>query len=142
MTSRLGRSVTTSEVAQEMGITSQEIRKYLQMTKKTMSLDVRVGKSEDTELSELVEDESPSLEHQLIQGLMREEVLKMLAELKSKERDVLLLRFGLEDGTEWTLQAIAVRLNLSRERVRQIESKALTKLKAKKLKALRDYLAG
>ena len=142
LSQKLKRSVTTREVAQEMGITSEEIRKYLQITKKTMSLDVRVGKTEDTELSELIEDNSPSPLENITKDSLKEEVLKMLWELKPKEREVLWFRFGLEDGTEWTLQAIAIRLNLSRERVRQIERNALTKLKAKKNKALRDYFAG
>ncbi len=62
LSQKLKRSVTTTEVAQEMGITSEEIRNYLEMTKKTMSLDVRVGKNEDTELSELIEDNSSSIE--------------------------------------------------------------------------------
>ncbi len=141
LSQKLKRSVTTTEVAQEMGITSEEIRNYLQITKKTMSLDVRVGKDENTELSELIQDESLSLEHQLNQGLMREEVLKMLAELKPKEREVVLLRFGLVDGEEWTLGAIGKKLKLSRERVRQLQNRALRVLKAKNIGSLRDYLA-
>ncbi len=142
LSQKLKRSVTATELAQEMGITSDEIRKYLQITKKTMSLDVRVGKEQDTELSELIEDESPSLEHQLKQGLMREEVLEMLSELKPKEREVISLYFGLVDGKEWSLAAIGKKLKLSRERVRQLRNQALRVLKAQNIGDLRDYLAG
>ncbi|MDJ0681514.1 MAG: RNA polymerase sigma factor, RpoD/SigA family [Xenococcaceae cyanobacterium MO_167.B52] len=141
LTSSLGRVATILEVAQALDMSSTEIRNYLQMAKKTMSLDVRVGKDENTELSELIEDESLSVETQLNQGLMREEVLKMLAELKPKEREVLLLRFGLFDGEEWTLGAIGKKLKLSRERVRQLQNRALRVLKGKNLGSLRDYLA-
>ncbi|MDJ0683040.1 MAG: RNA polymerase sigma factor, RpoD/SigA family [Xenococcaceae cyanobacterium MO_167.B52] len=139
---KLGRTATTAEVAQFMDITSDEVREYITRAREPISLDMTVGKEKDSELSGMIEDQSPSPLENITKDSLKEEVLKMLWELKPKEREVLWFRFGLEDGTEWTLQAIAIRLNLSRERVRQIESKALTKLKAKKPKALREYLAG
>ncbi len=139
---KLGRTATTAEVAKEMDITSDEVRDYITRAREPISLDMTVGKEKDSELSGMIEDQSRSPLENITKDSLKEEVLKMLWELKPKEREVLWFRFGLEDGTEWTLQAIAIRLNLSRERVRQIESKALTKLKAKKPKALREYLAG
>ena len=142
LSQKLSRSVTATEVAQEMGITSEEIRNYLQMTKKTMSLDVRVGKDESSELSELIEDKTQGLETQINQNLLREEIWNALSELKPKQREVLWLSFGLEDGQEWTLSAIGKKLKLSRERVRQLRNKALTILKAKNIGDLKDYLAG
>ncbi len=105
-----------------------------------MSLDLQVGQEQDTELSQMILDDSPTPEDYATQGLMRQDVEKMLAELKSKERQVISLRFGLFDGTEWTLRAIGKKLNLSSERVRQLEGQAMTHLKRKKPKALRDYL--
>ncbi len=142
LSQKLKCSVTTNEVAQAMGITSEEIRKYLQMTKKTMSLDVRVGKTEDTELLELIEDKSQGLETQLNQNLLKEEIWNALSELKPKQREVLWLSFGLEDGQEWTLTAIGKKLKLSRERVRQLRNTAFKILKAKNIGDLRDYIDG
>ncbi len=142
LSQKLKRSVTTSEVAQEMGITSEEIRNYLQITKKTMSLDVRVGKTEDTELSELIQDKSQGVETQINQDLLKEEIWNALSELKPKQREVLWLSFGLEDGQEWTLSAIGKKLKLSRERVRQLRNAALKVLKAKNIGDLKHYLAG
>ena len=136
----LGRTATTDEIAQEMGITSDDVREYIRKARQPISLDMTVGKEKDSELSGMIEDKSPLPLENVTKDLLKEEVFKMLLQLNPNEREVLWFRFGLEDGTEWSLQAIALRLNLSRERVRQIQSKALTKLKAKKPKALRDYL--
>ncbi len=139
---KLARTATTAEVAKEMGITSEEVREYITRAREPISLDMTVGKEKDSQLSEMIEDKSPLPIENITKDSLKEEVFKMLSELKPKEREVLWFRFGLEDGREWTLQAIGQRLNLSRERVRQLERKALTKLKAKKPKALRDYLVG
>ncbi len=137
---KLGRSPTTSEVAKELGIESGQVREYLKAAQQPMSLDLQVGQEQDTELSQMILDDSPSPEDYATQGLMRQDVEKMLAELKPKEREVISLRFGLKDGEEWTLRAIGKRLNISRERVRQLESQAMTHLSRKKPLALRDYL--
>ncbi|MDJ0650007.1 MAG: sigma-70 family RNA polymerase sigma factor [Xenococcaceae cyanobacterium MO_188.B19] len=88
------------------------------------------------------EDNSSSPFDKISQGLVREEVLEILSELKPKEREVISLRFGLVDGNEWTLSAIGKKLKLSRERVRQLQNRALRVLKSKNIGALRDYLAG
>ncbi len=105
-----------------------------------MSLDMRVGESEDTELSSLIEDNSPSPSDYLSQHEMKQEVQKMLEDLKPREQEILSLRFGLFDGQQWTLQSISKRLNISRERIRQVEKNALVKLRKKNLVGLRDYL--
>ena len=138
--SRLGRNATTNEIADELGVKPTEVREYLKIARVPMSLDMRVGESEDTELSSLIEDNSPSPSDFLDQDGMRQEVWEMLAELKPSEREIISLRFGLVDGTEWTLQAIGKKLGVSRERVRQVQKNALLKLKSKNLVALRDYL--
>ncbi len=139
---KLGRTATTAEVAKELSMTSDEVREYIKRAKKTMSLDVKIGESKDTDLLELIEDESASPDNQISQGLMREEVLKMLAQLPDKEREVLWLSFGLFDGKEWTLAAIGKRINLSRERVRQLRNRGLKILRHKKFRGLKDYVAG
>ncbi len=137
---KLGRSATTNEIADELGVKPDQVRECLKIARVPMSLDMRVGESEDTELSSLIEDNSPSPSDFLDQDGMRQEVWEMLAELKPSEREIISLRFGLVDGTEWTLQAIGKKLGVSRERVRQIQKNALLKLKSKNLVALRDYL--
>ncbi len=138
--SRLGRNATTNEIADELGVKPTEVREYLKIARVPMSLDMRLGESEDTELSSLIEDNSPSPSDFLDQDAMRQEVQEILAELKPSEREIISLRFGLVDGTEWTLQAIGKKLGVSRERVRQVQKNALLKLKSKNLVALRDYL--
>ena len=142
LTSSLGRVATIKEVAQALDLTSTEIKNYLQVAQKTMSLDVRIGQSEEIELSQLIEDKSPSLETQLNQDLLKQEVWRALAQLKPKEREILWLSFGFEDGQEWTLGAIGKKLKLSHERVRQLRNKALTILKSQNIGDLRDYLPG
>ena len=137
----LGRGATTNEVAEKLGLTSSEVREYLKIAREPMSLDMRMGEKQDTELSEIIEDDSASPLDEINQRLMRQDVEKMLGELKPKEREVLWLRFGLFDGTEWTLQAIGEKLNISRERARQLQNRALANLKSQNIVALRDYLA-
>jgi RNA polymerase nonessential primary-like sigma factor len=138
---KLGRPATTSEIADELGLESAQIREYFRMARHPLSLDVRIGDNQDTELSEMIEDDEVSPEDYATQELMRQDVQKMLEELKPKEQEVLSLRFGLEDGKELSLAQVAQRLNISRERVRQIESRALDHLRRKHPLALRDYLA-
>lgn len=139
---KLGRSATTREVAQEIGITSDEIREYIRKTRQPISMNMKVGKTKDSELSELIQDSSPSLFNQLTHSLLKEDLAKMLLELQPKEQEVISLRFGLKDGEELTLGAIGQRLNVSRERVRQLQNRALLKLKNQNPGALRAYLVG
>ena len=119
LASQLGRLATTGEIAEELGMEARQVREYLRIARVPISLDVKVGESKDTDLSEVIEDDSASPIDEISQDFMKQEVHKMLAQLKLKEREVLWFRFGLEDGEPWTLGAIGKRLNLSRERVRQ-----------------------
>ena len=119
LASQLGRLATTGEIAEELGMEARQVREYLRIARVPISLDVKVGESKDTDLSEVIEDDSASPIDEISQDFMKQEVHKMLAQLKPKEREVLWFRFGLEDGEPWTLGAIGKRLNLSRERVRQ-----------------------
>ena len=138
---RLGRSATSEEVAEELSLSSEEVREYLKIARVPMSLDMRVGESQDTELGEMIEDNALKPLDYVEQDWRKQAVERMLAELNPKEREVILLRFGLFDGEQWSLRAVAQRLTLSGERVRQIERKALRKLRNKNPLARRDYLA-
>ena len=139
---QLGRSATTAEVAEELGINIREIRDYLKTAQQPISLDMKVGESKDTNLSELIEDHSVDPLDYADKDLMKQDVYKMLAKLNPKEREVLMLRFGLFDGKPWSLRSVGERLSLSRERVRQLENKALLKLRNINTLAMREYLAG
>ena len=143
LASRLGRLATISEVAEQLGMESVKVREYLQVAKVPRSLDVRLSDDQDTELSEMIQDDSASPFDYTTQELMRQDVRGMLEKLKPKEREVLSLRFGLEDGQELSLAKVAMKLNLNREQVRRIEIKALAHLRSLHPSlALRDYLVG
>ena len=141
LTQKLGRSATTSEIAEELGMESAKVCEYLKAARHTLSLDVRIGEDRDTELSEMIEDDEASPEDYATRELMRQDVREMLEELKPNEREVISLHFGLKDGKELSLSKIAKKLNLSRERVRQLEQRALVHLRRKHPLALRDYIA-
>jgi RNA polymerase nonessential primary-like sigma factor len=137
---RLGRTATVSELAAELDLTSKQVREYLERARQPLSLDLRVGDNQDTELGELLEDTAPSPEDFATQSSLRVELEQLMADLTPQQRQVLSLRFGLEDGQTLTLAKIGDRLNISRERVRQIEREALNKLR-KRRADIREYLA-
>jgi RNA polymerase nonessential primary-like sigma factor len=137
---QLGRAATAAELAQELDLTSKQVREYLERARQPLSLDLRVGDNQDTELGELLEDTGPSPEDFAMQSSLRTELEQLMADLTPQQREVLSLRFGLEDGQSLTLAKIGDRLNISRERVRQIEREALTKLR-KRRADIREYLA-
>jgi RNA polymerase nonessential primary-like sigma factor len=101
---------------------------------------VRVGDNQDTELSELLEDESISPDSYATQELLRQDLYNLMTDLTPQQREVLCLRFGLEDGKELSLAKIGQRMNLSRERVRQLEHQALAQLRRRRAN-VRDYVA-
>ena len=105
-----------------------------------MSLDLRVGDNQDTELGELLEDTGASPEEFVMQSSLATDLDLLMADLTPQQREVLILRFGLADGQALTLAKIGDRLNISRERVRQIEREALTKLRKRKAD-MDQYLA-
>ena len=137
---QLGRAATAAELAKELDLTSKQVREYLERARLPLSLDLRVGDNQDTELGELLEDTGPSPEDFATQSSLRSELEQLMADLTPQQRQVLSLRFGLEDGQALTLAKIGDRLNISRERVRQIEREALTKLR-KRRADIREYLA-
>jgi RNA polymerase nonessential primary-like sigma factor len=137
---QLGRSPTPAEIAKELELEPAQIREYLNMARQPVSLDVKVGDNQDTELQEMLEDEGPSPEHYMTQEFLRQDLNNMLAELTPQQREVLALRFGLEDGNEMSLAKVGERLNLSRERVRQLEHQALAHLRRRRSN-VKEYVA-
>jgi RNA polymerase nonessential primary-like sigma factor len=137
---QLGRSPSPTEIAKELDLEPAQIREYLNMARQPVSLDVKVGDNQDTELQEMLEDEGPSPEHYMTQEFLRQDLNNMLAELTPQQREVLALRFGLEDGNEMSLAKVGERLNLSRERVRQLEHQALAHLRRRRYN-VNEYVA-
>lgn len=140
LSQKLGRAATAAELAQELELTPRQVRDYLERARQPLSLDLRVGDNQDTELGELLEDTGASPEEFATQSSLRADLEKLMADLTPQQRQVLELRFGLEDGQALTLAKIGDRLNISRERVRQIEREALTKLRKRKA-SIGEYLA-
>ena len=136
----LGRNPTPSEIAKILELEPAQIREYLQMARHPISLDLRVGDNQDTELQELLEDEASSPDDYITGELLRQDLNTLLGELTDQQRRVLTLRFGLEDGKEMSLAKVGERLQLSRERVRQLEHQALAHLRRRQAK-VREYVA-
>ena len=136
----LGRSATPAEIAQELEIEPSQIREFLSIARQPISLDVKVGDNQDTELSELLEDQAASPDLYITQELLRQDLRNLMAELTTQQQAVLTLRFGLEDGKELSLAKIGKKLNISRERVRQLEHQALAQLRRRRGN-VKEYLA-
>jgi RNA polymerase nonessential primary-like sigma factor len=137
---KLGNSPSVGEIAKELQMEPAQIREYLNMARQPISLDTRVGENQDTELQEMLEDSGPSPESYITQKYLRQELEKQLAELSPQQQKVLSLRFGLEDGKELSLAKIGELLNLSRERIRQLELQALNNLR-RRCANVKDYVA-
>jgi RNA polymerase nonessential primary-like sigma factor len=140
LSQQLGRSATPAEIAQSLELDTSQIREYLTIARQPISLDVRVGDNQDTELSDLLEDDGPSPENFITQESLRQDLDDLLAELTPQQRQVLSLRFGLADGNALSLAKVGEQLNLSRERVRQLERQALDHLRRHRAN-VREYLA-
>ena len=135
-----GRTATVAELAQELDLTTKQVRDYLEKSRQPISLDVRVGDNNDTELGDMLEDTGQSPEDYATSSSLKMDLEKLMADLTPQQREVISLRFGLSDGKPMTLAKIGECLSISRERVRQIEREALSKLRKRKT-AIREYLA-
>lgn len=136
-----GRTASIEDVARELDMTAPQVREVLMRVPRAVSLETKVGKERDTELGDLLETDNASPEETLMREALRRDLHQLLADLTSRERDVIRMRFGLGDGTPYSLAEIGRALDLSRERVRQIEAKALQKLRQpKRRNRVRDYL--
>lgn len=140
LSQQLGRSATPAEIAKELDLQTSQIREYLTMARQPVSLDLRVGDNQDTELRDLLEDDGPSPDQHATVEALRHDISQMLSELTPQQREVLILRFGLEDGKERSLAKVGQQLNLSRERVRQLERQALDHLRRRKAN-VQEYIA-
>ncbi len=139
LSQKLGRSPSPNEIAEALDLEPAQIREYFSIARQPISLDVKVGDNQDTELSELLEDEGVSPDKYITQELMRQDLHKLLGELTPQQQQVVKLRFGLEDGKELSLAKIGQRMNISRERVRQLEQQALAHLR-KKRSSVKEYI--
>ena len=125
-----GREATNEELAKEMGINVEKIREAKKAAQDPISLETPIGEKEDSHLGDFIEDQkTASPEDEAAATMRREQVYKMLDTLTEREKGVLALRFGMDDGTPRTLEEVGKHFGVTRERIRQIEGKALKKLK-------------
>ncbi len=139
---RLGREPIADEIAAEMNITPEKVRQIVGAAQQTVSLEMPIGEEEDAALGDIIEDRNSIAPAEAAsQQILREEVMAMLDTLTARERRVIELRYGLEDGYNRTLAELGDELGVSRERVRQIEAEALMKLRASQdTRRLKEYL--
>ncbi|MDA0352630.1 MAG: RNA polymerase sigma factor RpoD [Chloroflexi bacterium] len=139
----LGREPTPEEIGKELELPALRVQELRKIAQETVSLDTPVGEDEDSDLADFVPDESAELPFdQASYQLFRQQVADVLSSLTPRERRVLELRFGLEDGKARTLEEVGREFNVTRERIRQIEGKALRKLRSPtRSRQLRDYLS-
>ncbi|MBP0017888.1 MAG: RNA polymerase sigma factor, RpoD/SigA family [Cyanobacteria bacterium SBLK] len=140
LTQKLGRAATVAELGQELDLTPKQVREYLERARHPLSLDLKVGDNQDTELGELLEDDGQSPEEFATQSSLQLDLEKLMVDLTPQQREVIALRYGLRDGQPLTLAKIGTQLGISRERVRQLEREALKKLRLRR-GAVREYLA-
>ena len=141
---RLGREPSTEEIAEEVGMPEKRVTELIQASGDTVSLETPVGDEEGSNLGDFVADDAnASTEDKAESFLLREEIDAMLQGLSPREREVIILRFGLETGHPLTLEEVGRRFNVTRERIRQIETAALRKLRnPSKSRKIRDFLPG
>lgn len=137
----LGREPTPEEVAKVMEVDVTKVREIMKVSQEPTSLETPVGDEEDSHLGDFISDPGPTPYDQTSRQLLKEHMEEVLGTLSDRERKVLILRFGLEDGRPRTLEEVGSQFGVTRERIRQIEAKALRKLRhPSRSKKLRDYL--
>ncbi len=138
----LGREPSPEEIAKEMGIPVERVREIQKISQEPVSLETPIGEEEDSHLGDFIEDDHmPTPQEAAAFTLLKEQINEVLATLTDREQKVLRLRFGLDDGRQRTLEEVGKEFNVTRERIRQIEAKALRKLRhPTRAKKLRDYL--
>src|SRR6202048_5088528 len=138
----LGREPTSEEIAEQMEITAEKVREIIKVSQEPVSLETPIGEEDDSHLGDFLEDHTAlapaeAASHQLL----KEQVEDVLDSLTERERKVLQLRFGLDDGRSRTLEEVGKEFHVTRERIRQIEAKALRKLRhPSRSRKLKDYL--
>lgn len=137
-----GREPTSEEIAKEMGITVKKVREIKKISQDPVSLETPIGEEEDSHLGDFIpDDDVPAPVDAAAYSMLKEQLMEVLDTLSDREKKVLMLRFGLEDGRPRTLEEVGKEFNVTRERIRQIEAKALRKLRhPSRSKKLKDYL--
>jgi RNA polymerase primary sigma factor len=140
----MGREPTPEEIAERMDLPLEKIRRVMKVAKEPLSLETPIGDDEDSHLGDLLEDKSIPSPTEVVIGLnLRDQTRKVLATLTPREEQVLRLRFGIGERSDFTLEEVGVRFAVTRERIRQIESKALRKLRHPiRARRLRGFLDG
>jgi RNA polymerase primary sigma factor len=138
----LGRKPSEEELAASMTISINKLREIIKVAQEPLSLETPIGKEEDSRLGDFIEDrEAEAPAQSVAHELLREDLTEVLAGLSLRERDVLRLRFGLDDGRQRTLEEVGQLFGVTRERIRQIEAKALRKLRhPNRSRRLREYI--
>jgi RNA polymerase primary sigma factor len=137
-----GREPTSKEIGRKMELPAEKIREIVKVAQLPVSLEAPIGEEEDSHLGDFIEDRNamPPVDTASKQ-LLKEQINEVLGELTPREKRVLVLRFGLEDGRSRTLEEVGQEFNVTRERIRQIEAKALRKLRhPSRSRRLKDYL--
>ena len=138
----LGREPTPSEIAEKMGITEERVHEILKIAQDPVSLETPIGEEEDSHLGDFIEDEKTATPSDSVASTMlKEQLFGVLDTLTPREEKVLRLRYGIDDGKPRTLEEVGKEFNVTRERIRQIEAKALRKLRhPSRSKKLKDFL--
>jgi len=139
---QLGRDPIPEEIAAEMGMSEDKVREIMKIAQEPVSLETPIGEEEDSHLGDFIPDEdAPAPAESAAFTLLKEQLMEVLDTLTPREEKVLKLRFGLEDGRARTLEEVGKEFNVTRERIRQIEAKALRKLRhPSRSKKLKDFL--
>lgn len=142
LSQELGREPTPDEIAQEMGISEERVREIQKIAQDPVSLETPIGEEDDSRLSDFIEDEGSAAPTEAVSfTMLKEQLLGVLDTLTPREEKVLRLRYGLDDGRQRTLEEVGKEFNVTRERIRQIEAKALRKLRhPSRSKRLKDFL--
>ena len=143
MVQQLGREPTTEEIAKELHLEVSKVEEILKIAQEPVSLETPIGEEEDSHLGDFIQDDEASQpQEEASYTLLREQLEEVLSTLTSREEQVLRMRFGLTDGKPHTLEEVGKEFDVTRERIRQIESKALRKLRhPSRSKKLRDFLS-
>ena len=138
----LGREPTPEEIAEEMKMPVERVREILKISQEPVSLETPIGEEEDSHLGDFIQDDNvPVPAEAAASTLLKEQLVEVLGTLTEREQKVLRLRFGMDDGRARTLEEVGKEFNVTRERIRQIEAKALRKLRhPSRSRKLRDYL--
>ena len=142
LTLELNREPSEEEIAKKMGVGVEKVREVIKISQDPVSLETPIGEEEDSHLGDFVPDErNMSPEDFTTNEILKEEIKSVLETLQPREQQVLELRFGLIDGTSYTLEEVGKKFDVTRERIRQIEAKALRKLRhPSRAKKLKDFL--